>query len=225
MGDEHLVRELRLWTCRGPRFFGVVENGDRVLVAILITSLDAHDERHRHPVGGRGRDVVRGFRRVVRFELGLFGIGRAVQVFVGGWLVALAVGRSRLTCPGVNLRSGEHRSARRIVGEHDLRSRPVGELRRHRVGSFVEARHEAEQRGSGLDGEGRGLVFAAHVDRDFGWVLAGRNGDFHQCFAADHQVRAARELGDRDRGRRFRFLSRRAPKPTVRRRALTPAAA
>jgi len=54
VGDQELVVELRLRIPRLPRLAGLVQNGDLVLIAVLIAGLDADDERHRLAGLGRG---------------------------------------------------------------------------------------------------------------------------------------------------------------------------
>src|SRR6202035_1067068 len=65
MCDEQLVVELRLRRPRFPRLTRLEEDGDLVLVAILVAGLDADNERHRLTVVGcRGGHV---WRRVAGF--------------------------------------------------------------------------------------------------------------------------------------------------------------
>src|SRR5690348_7959150 len=120
--ELQLVVELGLRRPSRPGLARLEEDGDLILVAVLVAGLDADDVGDRLPVVGRGARDARGWRRVARviaFEL--TGESVLVFVFVGRRRVALRVGRGRVGAnPGLHLRTGEHGAAVGVVDDRHL---------------------------------------------------------------------------------------------------------
>ena len=190
VGDEQLVVPLRLRRPRRPRFTGLEEGQDLVLVAVLVAGLDPDHERHGHAVVGRGHGHVRRRRaRVVWLQAGRQA-GRLVQVRVGRGLVALRVDSSRLALPRLDLWSREHRPAVGVVGDRDPRpARLPGTLDGEDVVALAQPGDEAFEAPALAQPEHRGDVLS--VERH----LYGRRRDIGRVAHRNPRVAARDEVG------------------------------
>ena len=190
VGDQQLVVELRLRRPRRPRLARLEEDRDLILVAVLITGLDADDVGDRLPIVGRGARDARGLRRVARviaFEPASEGV--LVFVFVGRRRVALRVGRGRVGAnPRPHLRAGEHGAAVGVVDDRHLTA-AAGCFGREAVGAQLQARDQALVASVRPLCELAGDVGAVQGDPD------GRRADAARQAHGDERVAAGDEVG------------------------------
>ena len=216
VGDHQPVVELLLRRPRLPLLARLEQRRDGVLVAVDVAGLLADDERHLLAglrLGGRDR---RGRRRVLRVvglqdvrardaghaDADSRGAYRGVQELSLRRLVTLAVLRAGLALPRLDLRAGEHRTAKRMVGD----SQPGALAVRRRdepVGAELEPRHQALDVVIGPAGEPMRDVRAVQPHPQPADLRAVRQNDAGEDITAGDQIRAVGQRLDRQGLRRL----------------------